>query len=103
MHPMALFVSLVYTRYWHEAPIAIRAQKNDFELGCLLLKYPDKGIENVAYRALIYHLCYIYEDLIFLTLSDEMVDDNEKGRMIDNLLKCDLEKNLNGYKEKGWS
>lgn len=81
---LALFVSLVYVKYWNEAPIAIRAPFNDIELLNVLETYPNKGIANAAVEALSRHLWYLSEHLVTLALFDERVTTETKEKMVQN-------------------
>jgi hypothetical protein len=70
---VALFVSLVYARYWHEAPLAERAPFNDRNLLILLHDYPVPVVREAALNAFYRHLWYFSEHLVTLALFDECV------------------------------
>jgi hypothetical protein len=81
---ICLFVSLVYARYWHEAPLAERAPLNDFNLLALLHEYPVHAIRDAAVKAFRRHLWYFSEHLVSLALFDDRVDEKTKQAMVDN-------------------
>ncbi|KAG0719886.1 hypothetical protein GWK47_049585 [Chionoecetes opilio] len=64
LRQVALFVSLLYIKHWHEALIPEYAPKNDLELLRALNEYPDKEVGAEGTRALSRHLWYLSEDLI---------------------------------------
>lgn len=61
---LALFVSLVYVRYWNEAPVGIRAPYNDVELLSVLTIYPNKPVADKAHAAISRHLWFLSEHLV---------------------------------------
>lgn len=83
---LSLFVSLVYGRYWNEAPLAERAPLNDANLFKLLEKYPNKSVSNTACQALRRHLWYFSEHLIGLSLFDSRVTIETKREMVQNIM-----------------
>ena len=56
---LALFVSLVYFRFWHEAPLPIRAPLNDLVLLEELSKYLNMRVAKVASTAFGRHIWYV--------------------------------------------
>ena len=91
---VALFVSLVYVRYWHEAIVPQYAPKNDLDLLKVLLKYPDRDVGQEAYKAFSRHLWYLSEGLAPLAFFDERVPQEEKEVMLANLSKPGSKKAL---------
>ena len=85
MTKVCLFVSLVYARYWHEAPIAEKAPLNDLHLIALLDRYPEPAVRVAAISAFRRHLWYLSEHLAPLALFDDRVDDDTKAAMVQNL------------------
>ena len=79
---ISLFVSLVHTRYWHEAPLAERAPFNDFKLLKLLHEYPARKIREAAIRAFSRHLWYFSEHLVPLVLFDDRASEDTKAAMV---------------------
>src|SRR6218665_3807685 len=79
---VSLFVSLIYARFWHEAPVAQKAPLNDLKQLNLLHQYP---VSDKASAALRRHLWYFSEHLVLLALFDERVDDELKTAMVRNL------------------
>jgi hypothetical protein len=84
---LCLFVSLVYGKFWHEAPLAIRAPFSDLRLISALNKYmsTQASVATVALKALYRHLWYLAEDLVGLAIFDPRVDSAVKVRMVQNL------------------
>ncbi|KAG0730173.1 hypothetical protein GWK47_028826 [Chionoecetes opilio] len=87
LRQVALFVSLLYIKHWHEALIPEYAPKNDLELLQTLNEYPDKEVGAEGTRALSRHLWYLSDDLIALGFFDDRVEDGEKKRMLENLVR----------------
>ena len=82
---LALFVSLIYGRFWHEAPLASHAPLNDAMLLELLKKYPNRIIADAAYTAFTRHLWFFSEHLVGLAFFDDRVPLDVKRAMIANL------------------
>ena len=82
---VALFVSLLYARYWHECGIPVKAPLNDICFLQQLENYPNRPIANVASSALCRHLWYLSEILVGLALFDDRIDDDVKYAMVENL------------------
>lgn len=101
LHQVALFVSLLYIKNWHEALIPEYAPQNDLELLQALNDYPDKEVSAEAIRAFSRHLWYLSEDLIALAFFDDRVDDGEKKLMLENLVRPASKKVLKRLNEKG--
>jgi hypothetical protein len=85
---VSLFVSLIYARFGHEAPLAQKAPLNDLKLLNLLHEYPDRRISDTASAALRRHLWYFSEHLVLLALFDERVDEEIKTAMVRNLSRA---------------
>jgi hypothetical protein len=85
---VSLFVSLVYARFWHKAPLAQRAPLNNLTLLNLLNEYPDRCVSDKASAALRRHLWYFSEHLVLLALFDERVDTVTKEAMVSNLSRA---------------
>ncbi|KAG0714028.1 hypothetical protein GWK47_014936 [Chionoecetes opilio] len=101
LRQVALFVSLLYIKHWHEALIPEYAPKNDLELLQALNEYPDKEVGAEGTRALSRHLWYLSEDLIALAFFDDRVEDVEKKRMLENLVRPASKKALKRLEGKG--
>jgi hypothetical protein len=82
---LALFVSLIYARFWHEAPLASRAPRNDAQMLSLLQKYPNRVIGDAAFMAFSRHLWFFSEHLVGLAFFDSRVDSDTKRAMAANL------------------
>ena len=82
---VSVFVSLIYARFWHEAPLAQKAPLNDLKLLNLLHEYPERSISEKASAALRRNLWYFSEHLALLALFDERVDEEIKTAMVKNL------------------
>ena len=81
---LALFVSLVYVRFWHEAPLAVNTPFND-----LLLKelnqFPVTAVAKAAITTFSRHLWYFAEILVGFSLCDDRIESKVKARMVANL------------------
>jgi hypothetical protein len=82
---ISLFVSLVYCRYWNEAPIAERAPLNDANLIQQIKNYPNQNIGTAASKAFYRHLWYFSEYLIGLSFFDSRVSVESKKEMVKSL------------------
>jgi len=82
---LALFVSLVYARFWNEAPQGHRAPLNDILLLRILQLYPNKAVAQAATAAFRRHLWFLSEHLVGLAFFDERVDPSTKQKMVENL------------------
>lgn len=91
---LSMFVSLVYGRFWNEAPVAERAPLNDAKLLALIKNYPNRKISNTALQAFRRHLWYFSEHLIGLSLFDPRVSIESKREMVENLQKPPKQKAL---------
>ncbi|KAG0724282.1 hypothetical protein GWK47_040908 [Chionoecetes opilio] len=99
---MTLFADhLLYIKHWHEALIPEYAPKNDLELLQAPNEYPDKEVGAEGTRALSRHLWYLSEDLIALAFFDDRVEDGEKKRMLENLVRPASKKPLKRLEGKG--
>ena len=81
----AVFVALVYGRFWHEAPLAANAPFNDSQMLTMLEKYPNRVVSEPAYSAVSRHLWYFSEHLIGLAFFDSRVSCEMKRAMVANL------------------
>lgn len=81
----ALFVALVYGRFWHEAPLAANAPFNDAQMLTALENYPNRVVAEAAKSALSRHLWYFSEQLIGLAFFDSRVSCEVKRAMVENL------------------
>ena len=70
---MALFVSLVYFRFWLEAPLPIRAPLNDLLLLEELSKYLNMRVAKVASTAFGRHIWYVKEIFVSTSLFDDRI------------------------------
>ena len=75
---ISLFVALIYSRYWNEAPIAERAPLNDARLLAQIQASPHRAIGNATAKAFHRHLWYFSEHLVGLAFFDDRVDDAVK-------------------------
>jgi hypothetical protein len=82
---LALFASLVYARFWHEAPLPIKAPLNDLLLIEELGHYPNATVANAALTAFSRHLWYFSEILVGLSLFDDRIEVDVKTKMVENL------------------
>lgn len=82
---LALFVALIYGRFWHEAPLASHAPLNDAQMLQLLQTYPNRTVADAAYTALSRHLWFFSEHLVGLAFFDPRVDLCVKKAMAANL------------------
>src|SRR6218665_3349399 len=49
---VSLFVSLIYARFWQEAPVAQKAPLNDLKLLNLLHQYPERCVSDIRHLLL---------------------------------------------------
>jgi hypothetical protein len=91
---LALFVSLIYIRFWHEAPRPVKAPLNDLLLLEQLGKYPTSKVAKAASTAFSRHLWYLSEILIGLSLFDDRIESEVKAMMVANLQRPQLTKSL---------
>lgn len=85
---LALFVSLVYVKYWNEAPLGIRAPYNDIHLLGVLKSYPNKKISEKTYTAFARHLRFLSEHLVaFAFFDDSVATKTGKEMMVKNLYR----------------
>lgn len=82
---VAVFVSVIYTRFWQEAPLSTRAPVNDVNFLRIIHAYPDVGIRDAADKAFRRHLWFFSEQLVTLALFDDRVQPDVKARMVENL------------------
>lgn len=82
---VALFIALVYGRFWHEAPLASNATLNDAQMLELIQKYPNRIVADAAFTALSRHLWFFSEHLVGLAFFDSRVDTSVKRAMVANL------------------
>ena len=75
---LALFIALVYGRFWHEAPLASHALLNDAQMLGLLQTYPNQTVANAAFSALSHHLWFFSEHLVGLAFFDARVESHVK-------------------------
>ena len=80
------FVALIYAKYWHKAPLAAEAPRNDRAFLIALTEFPDRSIRDVALKAFKRHLWYFAEELVGLALFDKDLDVEIKSGMQRNLL-----------------
>ncbi|KAG7171131.1 hypothetical protein Hamer_G013936 [Homarus americanus] len=74
----------MYVRFWHEAPMAVRAPFNDLQLMKVLKEYPHEKVAHAAQAAISRHLWYLSEHLIGLSLFDDRIDTETKKNMVQN-------------------
>jgi hypothetical protein len=91
---ISLFLSLVYCRYWNEAPIAERAPLNDAYLIHQIKNYPNQKIGTAASKAFHRHLWYFFEFLVGLSFFDSRVSVESKKEMVKSLQRPPKEKPL---------
>ena len=82
---MALFISLVYVRQWHEAMVSVKAPLNDVRFLNILRTYPDSQVAKVGDRALRRHLWYVTEENVAIGFFDERIPVNDKRLMVSAL------------------
>jgi len=70
---LALCVSLVYVRFWHQAPLPIQTPLNDILLIEELTKYPNIAIAQAASTTFGRHLWYFSKILVGLSFFDERI------------------------------
>lgn len=98
---LALFVSLVYIKYWNEAPLGIQAPQNDIKLLCVLKTYPNRTIGTKALSAFANHLWFLSECMVAFALFDDHVDTETKQNMVNNLQHPQFPDNPRRFKITG--
>ena len=63
---LALFVSLVYYWFWHEAPLSIKMPLSNMHLLELLTNFPNRTIVNTARNTFSRHLWYFFRDACWI-------------------------------------
>ena len=91
---VAVFVALLYAKFWHEAVVARWAGKNDLDFLEALRIYPDRPTAALAMKALQRHLWYISEELIGLAFFDERIEPDVKREMASNLTATEAKNSL---------
>ena len=69
----ALFVALIYGRFWHEALLASNAPWNDAQMLRVLQSYPNRLVADAAFTSFSQHLWFFSEQLVGLTFFDSRV------------------------------
>lgn len=82
---LALFVSLVYGRFWHEAPMASYASLNDAQMLRLLNTHQNRTVVDAAFTALSRHLWFFSGYLVGLAFFDPRIESHVKKAMAANL------------------
>lgn len=97
---VGLFVACCYTRFWHEAPLAVRAPLNDLSFIRALSTFPNSKVATAGVKAMKRHLWFLSEELIGLTLFDDRVSHQQKQKIVDNLKRpsnrAEVQKRLDG-------
>lgn len=91
---LSLFVSLIYGRFWNEAPVAGKAPLNDATFITQAKNYPNKIISTSVVKAFSRHLWYFSEHLVGLSLFDPRISTETKRIMVQNLQKPPTKKGL---------
>ena len=86
---MAVFASIIYCRYWYEAPLPMKAAQNDIEMFKILKMYEeyfneddvedDDKLDLVA--VLTRHRWYLTEQLVIVNLANEDLQDEVREGM----------------------
>jgi len=80
LRDFALFVALVYGRFWHEAPLASNAPWNDAQMLRVLQSYPNCLVADAAaVTSFSRHLWFFSEQLVGLEFFDSRVKPEVKG------------------------
>ena len=89
---LALFISLVYIRYWNEAPLAIRAPYNNVEFLARLkaFPFPNQSMARKSISAFSNHLWFLSEHLCALAFFDDRVSSETREQMVRNLQRSAL-------------
>jgi len=75
---LALFISLIYIRFWHEAPCTGKSSFNDAQHLQALENYPNRTIVKAATSTFCSHLCFFSEILVGLSFFDDIIDADVK-------------------------
>jgi hypothetical protein len=84
---VAIFVVRVYVQAWFVAPLAVSAPRNDLALLQKLVAYSkvNKRIAAVAQTRLVYHLWYLSEIMMGITVFDEGLSVTEREKVVTNM------------------
>jgi len=84
---ISLFVAVIYSHYWNEAAVAVRAPLNDAILLTQIQVYPHRAIGNSAVKAFHRHLWYFLEHQVGrgLVFFDDRVNAAVKKEIFKNL------------------
>ena len=70
---LALFVSLVYDWFWHEAPLSIQMPLSNMQLLELLTNFPNRTVVKTARNTFSRHLWHFSEMLVGLSFFDDRI------------------------------
>jgi len=82
---LALFVSLVYVRFWHEAALGKKAPLNDIQLLESLMNYPNKTTAKAARDTFSRNLWYFSEILVGLSFFGDRIGADVRRHTVANL------------------
>ena len=99
----ALFIALIYVKYWIEAPLTLQAPSNDLQFMQDLETYTiiDAKVGEAAIRKMSQHLWYLSELCIALAFFDYNVSVSEKKLMVDSFKNAESKDGLKKLSAKG--
>jgi hypothetical protein len=82
---ISLFVSMVYSEFWNEVPLAHKAPLNDLRFLRSIQSFPVRAVAETASRSMKRHLWYLSEHLVGLSFFDQRLENDTKIAMVHNL------------------
>ncbi|XP_046409261.1 uncharacterized protein LOC124174209 [Ischnura elegans] len=89
---VCLFIVTSYVKPWLQCILAVKAPYQDLCFLKSMKAYEkiDKSISKAALQKIIQHLWYLTDEISVLSLFDDDVDQETKGKMVENLTKENL-------------
>lgn len=89
LEDICLFITTTYVRPWLQCNLAVKAPFQDLDFIKTLKNYEriDSAISSAALNKFCQHLYYFTEEIVVLSLFDDIVDVETKTRMVNNLTK----------------
>jgi len=101
LHEVCVFIVLIYSRTWVEAPKACDDAANDRALIDDQVRYNavNEKISEAALTTFLRHLCYLGADLVGFSLYSRKVSTDEKRDMVTQM-RMNKKKDQNGWVPK---
>jgi hypothetical protein len=84
---LVIFVIKVYVQVWFSAPLGVAAPRNDLDTLKMLIEYKkvNKSVASAATTRLVYHLWYLSEIMIGISVFDEGLSASERQKIVQNM------------------